>query len=305
MFRAFRVSSFKRYQWAGLLFVLPVVVGTFVLDLLPAVSSLVLSFTNWDLLKPPPTWVGIANYAELAADSWARVAMGNTFKFAVGNICLGTIVALGMALLVNQPLKGQAFFRLAFYIPVVCSGVATALVWEWVLNSRVGLVNTVLGYIGIRGPAWLSDPRIKLFSIIIVSVWAGAGHNMMLFLAGLQNIPKELYEAAKIDGAKTWGCFRHVTLPLLSPTTFFILIMAFISSFQVFTLPYMFATGGSGAGRGRDPASDVWLYYLWRNAFSFWRMGYASTMAWVLFAIIGLMTAIQWRLQKRWVYYYD
>lgn len=304
MLRTFRVSRLQRYQWAGLLFVLPVVVGTFTLDLLPAVGSFVLSFTNWDLLKPPPTWVGLANYVELAVlDSWARVAMANTFKYALGSICLGTVVSLSLALLVNQPLKGQSFFRLALYLPVVSSAVATALIWEWMLNSKLGLVNTALGFIGIQGPAWLTDPRIKLFTIMVVGVWAGAGYNMMLFLAGLQNIPEELYDAAKIDGAGTWSRFRHVTLPMLSPTTFFILIMSFIGSFQVFALVYMFASGGSAAGRGRDPATDVWVYYLWRNAFSFWRMGYASAMAWILFAIIGVMTAVQWQLQKRWVHY--
>lgn len=304
MLKAFKLSRLRRYQWAGLLFVLPVVVGTFLLDVLPAAGSLVLSFFDWDLLKPPPEFIGVQNYAELFfQDSWAKTAFLNTLKFALGSIALGTAYSLALALLINQPLKGISFFRLAFYLPVVSSTVASALVWQWVLNSKLGLVNTVLGYVGIQGPAWLIDPRMKLFTIMLVSVWGGAGYNMMIFLAGLQNIPQELHDAAKIDGAGSWRRFVNVTLPMLSPTTFFILIMSFIGSFQVFALVFMMTGGGSAAGRGRDPATDVWVYYLWRNGFSFWRMGYASAMAWVLFAVIGVVTFIQWKTQKRWVHY--
>jgi ABC-type sugar transport system permease subunit len=304
MFKGFKLSKLQRYQWAGLLFVLPVVIGTFLLDVLPAVGSLALSFSDWDLLKPPPEFIGLQNYGELFfRDSWAKTAFLNTLKFALGSITLGTTVSLILALLVNERLFGIQFFRLAFYLPVVSSAVATALVWQWVLNSKVGLVNTALGWVGVQGPAWLTDPRIKLFTIILVSVWGGAGYNMMLFLAGLQNIPQELYDAAKIDGAGSWRRFVYVTLPMLSPTTFFVLIMSFIGSFQVFALVFMLTGGGSAAGRGRDPATDVWVYYLWRNGFSFWRMGYASAMAWVLFAVIGVVTFVQWKLQKRWVHY--
>ena len=303
MFKSLRVSRLQRYQLAGLLFVLPVVLGTFMLDVLPTIGSLVLSLTEWSLLTPPE-WLGIGNYVELFfEDSWAQTALLNTAKYVLGTITLGTIVSLCLALLVSQPLKGMSFFRLAFYLPVVSSTIACALIWQWVLNSKLGLVNTALGYVGIQGPSWLTDPRIKMPTLILISVWAGAGYNMMLFLAGLQNIPDELYDAAKIDGAGTWKRFFNVTLPMLSPTTFFILIMSFIGSFQVFALVFMLSGGQSAAGRGRDPATDVWVYYLWRNAFSFFRMGYACAMAWVLFAIIGVITLIQWKVQKRWVYY--
>jgi multiple sugar transport system permease protein len=270
---------------------------------LPALGSLVLSFTDWALLTPPQ-FNGLANYVEMfTRDTWALTALRNTATFALGSILLGTVVSLSMALLVNIRVKGIRFFRLAFYLPTISSGIATALIWQWLLNSKIGLVNTVLGWVGIAGPAWLSDPRYKMLSIIIISVWAGAGRNMMLLLAGLQNIPDELYDAAKIDGAGAWRRFLNVTLPLLSPTLFFVLIMSFIGSFQVFGLVFMLSGGGSAAGRGRDPATDVWVYYLWRNGFSFFRMGYACAMAWVLFAIIGVITFIQWKVQKLWVFY--
>jgi len=296
------VSKLRLYQWAGLLFVLPVVIGTFVFNVLPVFGSFYLSLTKWDLVTPLE-FTGIKNYIELLSrDIFARNAMLNTVKYALGSIVLGMIVSLYLALLVNESLPGIKFFRLAFYLPVVSSAVAIALVWQWLLNGKLGLLNTLLGYVGVDGPSWLTDPKFALFSIIIVSIWKGAGYNMMLYLAGLQNIPEELYDSAKIDGAGTWKRFISVTLPLLSPTTFFILIMSIISSFQVFSIVYMF-TGSTSAGASRVEATDVWVYYLWRAGFSYFRMGYASAMACVLFAIIGAITLIQWKFQDRWVFY--
>jgi multiple sugar transport system permease protein len=289
-----------RYQLAGLLFVLPVFLGTLVLNVLPTVASLGLSLTSWDLITPPE-YVGFQNYARLAQDPFARAAMFNTVKYVIGAVSLGMLGSLGLALLVNQSLRGVRFFRLAYFIPVVTSVVATALVWQWILNGKLGLVNSMLRMIGIDGPSWLTDPRWAMFSIIIISVWAGVGYNMMIFLAGLQNIPQSLYEAATIDGAGGWARFRNVTLPLLSPTTFFVLIISLINSFQVFDIVYIITTTGGAGGRLRS--TDVWVYYLWQNAFSFFRMGYASAMAWVLFLVIGAITIFQWKFSKRWVFY--
>jgi multiple sugar transport system permease protein len=209
--------------------------------------------------------------------------------------------SLALALLINRPLPGIGFFRLAFYLPVVSSVVAVGLVWQWLLNSKLGLVNGLLAEVGIKGPAWLTDPRWALFSVIIASVWQGLGTNMMIFLAGLQNIPADLYGAAKIDGAGAWRRFRDVTLPMLSPTSFFILIISVVNSFQVFGLVYVLTSTGQAGGRNR--ATDVWIYYIWQNAFSYFRMGYASAMAWVLFVAIGALTALQWWGSKRWVFY--
>jgi multiple sugar transport system permease protein len=293
-------KPYHRYQLAGLWFVLPVVLGTILFNVLPTISSLVLSLTQWDLITSPE-WAGLVNYQRLAADPFAAAAMRNTVTYVVGAVTLGMVLSLALALLVNQPLRGVYFFRLAYFIPVVTSVVAIALVWQWILNAKVGLLNSWLRMIGIEGPSWLTDPKWAMFSIIVISVWASVGYNMMIFLAGLQNIPQELYDAAKIDGAGRNASFRYVTLPLLSPTTFFVLIISLINSFQVFDIVFIITTAGGAGGRLRS--TDVWVYYIWQNAFSFYKMGYASAMAWVLFLIIGLITLFQWKMSQRWVFY--
>jgi multiple sugar transport system permease protein len=227
--------------------------------------------------------------------------MRNTVTYVIGAVTLGMAASLALALLVNQPLRGVQFFRLAYFIPVVTSTVATALVWQWILNGKIGLLNSWLRMIGIEGPSWLTDPKWAMFSIVVISVWAAVGYNMMIFLAGLQNISQDFYDAAKIDGAGRNARFRYVTLPLLSPTTFFVLIISLINSFQVFDIVFIITTTGGADGRLRS--TDVWVYYLWQNAFSFYKMGYASAMAWVLFVIIGLITLFQWKMSQRWVFY--
>jgi multiple sugar transport system permease protein len=291
----------RRTQWAGFWFVLPVVLGTLMFNLLPMLASLALSFSEWDLITPP-RWAGLDNYRRLLfEDPFATNALRNTLLFVLGSVALGMVGSLALALLVSPPLRGIGFFRMAYFIPAVCSSVAVALVWQWVLNGKIGLVNSLLRVVGVEGPNWTSDPRTALLSIIIISVWAGLGYNMMIYLAGLQNIPSELYDAARIDGAGALAQFRHVTLPMLSPTTFFILITTFIGSFQVFDIVFLLTqTGGSG-GRGR--ATDVWIYYLWQTGFSRFQMGYASTMAWALFLIIAGLTLVQWRFANRKVFY--
>ena len=263
-------------------------------------ASLVLSKPHSDLITPPEP-AGLANYRRLMTDPFAWAAMRNTVSYVVGVVILGMTASLSLALVVNQQLRGIQLFRLAYFIPVVTSIVATALVWQWILNSKLGLVNSWLRLIGIEGPSWLTDPNWAMFSIVIISVWAGVGYNMMIFLAGLQNVPQDLYDAAKIDGAGQMARFRFVTLPILSPTTFIVLIISLINSFQVFDIVYII-TLTAGAG-GRLRSTDVWVYYLWQNAFSFFRMGYASAMAWVLFLIIGVITLINWRVSQRWVFY--
>lgn len=291
----------RRRELTGLLFVLPVVLGTLILNVIPAAASLLLSFSEWDLLTPP-RFIGLANFRELlTADPFALGALRNTIFFVIGSVSLGMTLSLAMALLVNQPLRGIAIFRLAYYLPVVTSVVAVGLVWQWLLNSRLGLVNGMLAQVGVEGPAWLIEPGWAILAIIIASVWQLLGTNMMIFLAGLQNVPGDLYDAAKIDGAGAWRRLRDVTLPMLSPTTFFILITSIIGSFQVFGLVYVL-TLAEGAG-GRSRVMDVWIYYLWQNAFSYFRMGYASAMAWLLFIVIGLLTLVQWRMATRWVFY--
>lgn len=298
---AHTLSHARRRELTGLLFVLPVVLGTLIFNVAPALASLALSFTEWDLLTPP-RFTGLANFKELlTADPFALGAMRNTVVFVIGSVGLGMLGSLTLALLVNQPLRGISLFRLAYYLPVVTSIVAVGLVWQWLLNSRLGLVNGMLAGVGIQGPSWLTDPAWAIVAIIIASVWQLLGTNMMIFLAGLQNVPADLYDAARIDGASAWRRLRDVTLPILSPTTFFVLITSLISSFQVFGLVYVL-TITEGAG-GRSRTMDVWIYYLWQNAFSYFRMGYASAMAWLLFVVIGVLTVVQWRMAQRWVFY--
>ncbi len=293
-------SSLQRRQWVGLLFVLPVILGTLVFNVIPTAMSLGISLTSWDLLSAPE-FIGLDNYINLLNDSFAWSAMRNTFGYVIGSIVLGIPASLALAMLVSKPVPGIKIFRLIYFIPVVTSTVAVALVWQWILNVRLGLLNSGLSLIGITGPSWLKDPSLAMFSIIIVGIWAGLGYNMMIFLAGLHSVPEELYDAAKIDGASGWQRFFSVTLPMLSPTTFFIFIITIINSFQVFDIVYIFTLETGAAGRLRT--TDVWVFTLWQNAFSFNRMGYASAMAWVLFLFIGAVTFVQWRFSKRWVFY--
>ncbi len=292
--------SFHRVQLVGLLFVLPVVLGTLILNILPTFATLGISFTEYDMYTPPE-WVGLGNYERLIADEFARQALRNTAVFTAGMVFLGIPAGLGLALLVNNPLPGIRLIRLAYIVPYVSSTVAIALVWQWILNGKLGLLNQFLKMLGIQGQSWLINPDIAMFSVIVVSVWQSVGYNMLLFLAGLQSIPESLYEAAKIDGGGAKARFWNITLPLLSPTTFFVLIITLISSFQVFNIIYIFTFTGGAEGRLRS--LDVWVYYLWQSAFSFNRAGYAAAMAFGLFVVIAFVTFIQWRASKLWVFY--
>ena len=292
--------KWKRLQLVGMLFVMPVVLGTLVFNIVPTLGTLGISFTHYDMLTAPE-WAGLENYQQLLADTFARDALKNTIFFTVGMLLLGIPSGLGLALLVNRPLPGIRLIRLIYMIPHVSSTIAVALVWQWILNGKLGLLNQSLRMLGLEGQSWLIDPNIAMFSVIVVSVWQSVGYNMLLFLAGLQSIPEALYEAAKIDGGGSWPRFRHITLPMLSPTSFFVLIITMIGSFQVFNIIYIFTVSTGVQGRLR--ALDVWVYYLWQNAFSFFKMGYAAAMAFALFAVIALVTFIQWRASKYWVFY--
>ena len=292
--------KWKRLQLVGMLFVMPVVLGTLVFNIVPTLGTLGISFTHYDMLTAPE-WAGLENYQQLLADTFARDALKNTIVFTVGMLLLGIPSGLGLALLVNRHLPGIRLIRLIYMIPHVSSTIAVALVWQWILNGKLGLLNQGLRMLGLEGQSWLIDPNIAMISVIVVSVWQSVGYNMLLFLAGLQSIPESLYEAAKIDGGGSWPRFRHMTLPMLSPTSFFVLIITMIGSFQVFNIIYIFTVSTGAQGRLR--ALDVWVYYLWQNAFSFFKMGYAAAMAFALFAVIALVTFIQWRASKYWVFY--
>lgn len=207
------------------------------------------------------------------------------------------VISLGIAIILNKNIKGRMFFRAAYFVPVVSSWVAVSLIWKWLFNPSFGIINYVLSLVGISGPAWLHDPQFAMIAIIITSVWKDIGFLMVMFLAGLQNIPDTYYEAASIDGASSFRKFWNITVPLLAPTTFFVLIISLINSFQVFD-QVMIMTGGGPAG-----TTTVLVQQIYNHAFRYYEMGYASAMSWFLFVIIFVITAVQMKLQKRWVDY--
>jgi multiple sugar transport system permease protein len=255
-----------------------------------------LSFTEWSLLAPPK-WVGLANFRAILNDAFARIALVNTLYYGLGSVFLGVIVSFLLALLLNQKVKGQALFRTIFYLPSVVSGIAVALLWINIFNPDFGLLNQALRTLGIQNPpGWLVSPQWAMPALILMSVW-GAGGSMVIYLAGLQSIPEHLYEAAAIDGAGTWGKFWHVTVPMMSPIIFFNLIVGFIASLQAFVQIFVMTNGGPAN------ATLVVGLYLYRQAFEFFKMGYASAISWVLFIIIITITVAQFALARRWVYY--
>jgi multiple sugar transport system permease protein len=290
----------RREALWGILFLLPSLLGFVVFYWLPILAGFALGLTKWDLLSPPE-WVGLANYQRLIADTEFHSALVHTVLFTIGTVPAGMIVALMIALALNQRLPGTAFYRTVYFLPVVSMLVAVALVWQWMYLPVYGLINSILGAVGLPQPFWLTDPNTTLISIIIMSVWLRLGYDMVLFLAGLQSIPRDLYEAASVDGAGRWARFRYITVPMLSPTTFLILTLSLISAFQVFDQIYIM-TGRTSPG-GPGGAAITMVFYIYNNAFQFTRFGYASALALVLFLIIFAITLVQLRLQRRWVHY--
>jgi multiple sugar transport system permease protein len=279
------------------LYLLPTLIGLLLFSAGAVAASFLLSFTQWDIISPPE-WRWFDNYTDLWKSDLFWEVLRNTITFVSLAVPLSVCAALGLALLVNTGLRGITFFRAAYFLPVVSSMIAVALVWSWIFNPQYGLLNYLLRAIfGVQGPGWLDDTAWALPAMVIVTVWKGLGYSMVIFLAGLQNIPLELYNAATIDGAGPWKRFRHITLPLLSPTTFFVLVITIINAFQVFEQTYVLTKGG--------PAnSTVTLsYYVYQNAFQFFQMGKAAAVAYVLFAFLFALTLVQFRVQKRWVFY--
>lgn len=264
----------------------------------PILASLFFSFTNWTGLTSME-WIGLGNFQELLfEDSLFWTATRNTFFYSFGAVTLGTMGALFVAILMNQKLPGTTLLRVIYYLPSIASGVAISILWIWLFNPQSGLVNYALSLIGIEGPLWLASPSWALPALIIKSVW-GIGANMIILLAGLQAIPHSLYEAAKIDGANQVQEFRSVTLPMLSPVLFFVLIISTINSFQILTDVLVMTQGGPGT------ATYVYVYMIYQNAFQYLKMGYASALAWILFIIILGLTLLQLWGSSKWVYYED
>ncbi|MCL4543850.1 MAG: sugar ABC transporter permease [Chloroflexi bacterium] len=281
---------------AGLLFGAPAIIGLLVFSVYPILSSLVDSFTAFDMIRPAK-FIGLDNYVALfTQDPLFWSTLYNTAYYVVFSVPLGIIVAFGLAMLLNQKVGGLSIYRTIFYLPSITPFVATAVLWVWVFNPQYGLLNTLLAFIGIQGPGWLSDPDWSKPALIIMSVWS-VGGLMVIFLAGLQGVPQEQYEAAQIDGANRFQLLRHVTIPFMGPYFLFGLITGLIGGFQYFTQVYVMTQGG--------PANSTNMYslYLFLNAFSYFKMGYASAMAWILFLLIGLCTVIVFRSSVSRVYY--
>jgi multiple sugar transport system permease protein len=286
----------RRQNLQGWLFIAPVILGILAFQFIPVVVSLLASLTDWDGITAP-SFIGLGNYAKLGQDPLFWTTLANTGLFVLGVIPLTIIAALFLAMLANGRSKSwNAFFRTAYFAPYVTSIVAIGLVWNQLFAPK-GAFNNILSLFGIHGPNWVTDSNWAMVVVIIVSAWQGVGFPMVILLAGLQGIPESLYEAAKVDGATARRRFWSITLPLLTPQIFFVLIMEFIASFQIFVLIFVLTKGGPGN------ATNVFIYYLYQNAFTFGRMGYASAMAWVLFIIIGVVTLLQLKLQKKWVFY--
>ena len=273
------------------LFLGPSLLGLAAFTLLPIGASLGLSFTNWDLLTPPK-FIGISNYAQMMSDAEFWRTLRNTVTFLVGYVPLVLAAGLLIAVLLNSAIPFRGIFRTMYFVPVVTSWVAVALVWKWLLNPAYGLINSSLGAIGITGPAWLFDPNWAMVAVILTSVWKDTGFIMVIMLAGLQGIPREYYEAASIDGATRPQGLLHITIPLLSPTLIFCLSISLIGAFQVFDQVYIMTEGGPAG------ATMVLVERVVSNAFSYSRMGYASAMSWVLFLLIFAVTIFFYRLRK-------
>lgn len=304
--RAFRQHFFaanrRREMLAAYLFLLPNFLGFVVFMAGPLLASLGISMLEWNLLGAP-VWRGLDNYVRLISDDDFWSSLRATAYYMGGSVPLGVVTALLLAVALNQKIRGITIYRTIYFIPVVSSMIAVALMWRWMYNPTSGILNHALNslftMVGLpwSAPDWLQSRTWAMPAIIVMSVWKGLGYNMVLYLAGLQGIPQHLYEAADIDGATGWHKFWNITLPLLTPTTFFIVIISIIGSFQIFEQAYIMTQGGPAR------ATVTTVYYIYENGFQWYRMGYASAVAWVLFALIMVVTMIQWRFQDKWVFY--
>jgi len=278
------------------LLISPWLLGLLLFVLGPMVASLFISFTRWDLLSPAK-FIGLANYEKMfTRDPLFWQSLKVTVIYTCVYVPMELAGGLALALLLNQRLRGLGALRTIYYLPSVLPGVAFVVLWMWILHPDVGLINTLLSYLGIEGPRWLADPKWALPALLMMSLW-GLGRSMVIYLAGLQGIPNHLYEAAAIDGANAWQSFQKITLPMLTPTIFFNLVLSVISTFQTFTSAYVATDGG--------PLDSTLFYvlYLFRQAFQYFNMGYASALAWILFLIILVLTLLIVRSSGHWVYY--
>lgn len=287
----------RKRMWWGYALITPQLIGLLCFSLLPVIYALFLSFTKWNGFGVP-TFIGFQNYLTQFQSPVFWKAMVNTLYYLVLVVPAGIVLAMAVAIALNK-IKGKGIYRLFFFMPVVTSSVSISVIWLWILNGQFGILNQLLSYIGVNGPNWLTDTAWVMPSIAIVSIWWGLGYNMVIFLAGLQGIPNNFYEAADIDGASSIQKFWHITLPQLSPTTFFVAVMTVITSFQVFDQAYVMTKGGPGK------ASYTLVYHIYEQAFKDFDMGLSSAAAMILFVIILAFTLFQFKVSNRWVHYED
>ena len=291
----------RRQAVAAYMFLLPWIIGLLVFWLGPILLSLVLSFTEYDVISPPQ-WVGMENYRQLMADPAVAKSLGNTVFYTALHVPLAMAISLGLALLLQRVGRASGLFRTLFYLPVMTPAVAVGILFLFLLNGQRGLINGMLGLVGIQGPAWTTDPSWIKPGIVLMSLWT-LGSTTIIYLAALNNVPRELYEAARLDGASAWRQFRHITVPMISGALFFTLIVNTIASLQLFAEVYTMYFGNRATQGSTTDAALFYVVYLFQQAFQFLHMGFASAMAWLLFVIILAITVVQVRVGNRFVYY--
>lgn len=289
--KKFLDNTLNNQSFAGWVFILPALIGTFIFIIIPVVCSFGLSFSKWDLLNPIQ-FVGLANYKEIFSEPLFYKIFWNTVVFALTTSIFGVIIPLILACILNSKIRGSEFYKTAYFLPFITPMIVIGVVWEWIFDPNIGLLNHIL-HLHIN---WLYDTHFAMPALIIVSVWKLIGYNMVIFLSSLSGISQSLFEAAKIDGATPVQTFKNVTVPLLSPTIFFVVIITAISSFQVFDLIYLMTQGGP------LDSTNVLVYAIYKNAFEYFNVGKASAIAYVLFTLILVLTLIQWNLRKKLVY---
>ena len=288
-------AHIRREAIEGYLFIMPWLAGLVIFIVGPIIASFYLSLTDYEVIRPP-TFVGLRNFDQLVNDRlfWQALKVSSIYVFT--SVPMGLVLSFAVALLMNQKVRFVGLWRTVYYIPTLVPVIASTMLWLWIFNPEFGLLNMMLALVGIDGPLWLGHTRWALPSLILMSLWT-VGAPMLIYLAGLQGIPTDLYEAAEIDGAGAWVKFRNVTIPMMTPVIFFNLVINMIASFQIFVQPFIMTEGGPRY------ATLFYVLYLYQNAFQFFRMGYASALAWVLFAVILILTIVVFRSSALWVYY--
>lgn len=291
------ISLGQKENFLGWSFILPMLIGFCIFSFGPIIASLIISFTNWDLLSKPKM-IGIENYINVFNDKRFIQCVSNTLYFVVTMVPIILITSFIIALLLNREIKGKTFFRSAFYIPSITSTVAVSMVWLWIYGPKQGILNKILQLFGMQQSIdWLGNPKTVKPALVAMRVWQATGYYMLMFLTGLQSIPKELYEVSDLDGANFWQKTWHITIPLLRSITILVTILLIIEAFNIFEAIYVMTEGGPAG------ATNTLMYYIYHNAFKLYRMGYASAIAWILFIILMILTVIQFKIKKEEAYY--